>query len=255
MQTWEIAANEFINTCAFKDDIEAVFLTGSHASGNHDAYSDIDLYILLRDDVDYRERGNKRINGYLIEYFANPLRQIERYIEQSHKDIRPIEIRMVLSGKVIYDINKRAQQLIDYCTAQQQVPYPDMSAFARQNGLYFLWDHFDELSRAFSKHSGDVPMQYFHFIHSAFELYSQYIKAPTTNRSKLYQWFTDKVYFDNYGLPEYADSYFKDLMIKAIECNDFKAQQKIAQTIYDYVHTKMGGIDIDHFELRGPVAP
>jgi len=49
MKKWEIAARKFIDSCSFKDEIEAVFLTGSNACGNADEFSDIDLYIVLSD--------------------------------------------------------------------------------------------------------------------------------------------------------------------------------------------------------------
>ena len=70
MEKWEAAARKFIKQCGFYNEIEAAFLTGSYAAGNADKYSDIDLYIVLSEDVTWRERGNKRFDGFLIEYFA-----------------------------------------------------------------------------------------------------------------------------------------------------------------------------------------
>ena len=73
---WKLALNEFIKPYLNDEEVEAILLVGSYAVGNQNEYSDIDVYVILNDNAEYRERGNKLVNGYLIEYFVNPIHEI-----------------------------------------------------------------------------------------------------------------------------------------------------------------------------------
>jgi len=252
MKKWEQAGRNFISSCSFKDDIEAVFLTGSHVFGNADEFSDIDLYIILNDNANWRERGNNRIDGFLIEYFANPMRQVKKYIDDSYSSVKVIEINMILGGIVIFNKNSAAEKMMDYCKQKSMSELPTMNEFNIKMGLYTLWDNLDELHRAYSRIRPDFAMQFFRFIQSAFELYSRYICSPIPSYHKMYRWLIDCGYSVRYGLQAYNDPAFLEIIRLAFECKDDKAMFDLSKDIYTYVNDRMGGIDIDHFVLRGP---
>jgi len=252
MEKWERVARSFIDSCSFKDDIEAVFLSGSHASGNADEFSDIDLYIVLGDDVNWRERGNKRVDGFLIEYFANPMRQVKKYIDDSYPNVQLIEISMILGGIVIFDKNSAADKVIDYCKQKAMTEFPQMNEFSVKTSLYLLWDDCDELSRAYSTHSLDFMMQYFRFVHNAFEVYSRYVCSPVPRYRQMYRWLTDDKYCSKYGLAVHKDQEFIEIIKLSFQCKDTAAMFDLSKKIYAYVADKMGGLDIDNFVLHGP---
>ena len=191
MKKWEVAAKEFIKQCNFYDDIETVYLTGSHAAGNADEYSDIDLYIVLSDSCDWRIRGNKFFNNkYRTEYFVNPVRQIIKYIDSSFEDVRILEINMILNGIVIYDKNTTSKTLRDYCLQKISNEFPAIGEYNVLMGQYLIWDNLDELTRAYENKTADFVMQYYMFINNAFEFYSRYICSPdritiTPNNEKI----------------------------------------------------------------------
>ena len=108
---WEIALNEFIKD--YKNDplVEAILLVGSYAVGNQNDKSDIDVYVILNDDAMYRERGNKLINGYLIEYFVNPVRMVREYIYEDKRGHGGAMANMLINGKVLMDRNGLIEQL------------------------------------------------------------------------------------------------------------------------------------------------
>ena len=56
---WKLALNEFIKPYMNDEEVEAILLVGSYAVGNQNEYSDIDVYVILNDEAEYRERGNK----------------------------------------------------------------------------------------------------------------------------------------------------------------------------------------------------
>ncbi|MCL2404802.1 MAG: nucleotidyltransferase domain-containing protein [Defluviitaleaceae bacterium] len=252
MKKWEQAARSFIDSCSFKDEIDAVFLTGSYASGNADEFSDIDLYIVLSNDAKWRERGNKYVDGFIIEYFANPLRKIMNYIDDSYANASLIEINMILSGVVIYNQNSAAEKVIDYCTQKSMTDFPKMGEFNIKTGLLTLWDSHDELHRAYKKQSLDMTMQFYEFMRSAFELYSRYICSPVPGHHKLYRWLLDENYHQRYGLPTYNDPVFLEMVKHVFKVTGEKAMYDLSHDIYTYVTHKMGGFDIGSYVLHGP---
>ena len=252
MEQWELAARDFIESCPFKNEIECVFLTGSHATKNADEFSDIDLYIVLNDAVTWRERGNKRVNGLLVEYFANPMRQIKKYIDASYDSVSLIEVNMIRNGIILFDRNAAASELIAYCEQKTQSPFPQMSEFSAKMGLYHLWNSFDELQRSDTRQTPDLPMQFFRFMQDSLELYSRFIGSPVPTYHHLYRWLTEDAYHKNYGLADYKDQEFLNLIKSAFECKNPDAMFDLAKTVYTYVSGNMGGFDIEDFVLHSP---
>jgi len=252
MKDWEIAARKFIDECEFKDDIDAVFLTGSYATGNADEFSDIDLYIVLNDAVNYRQRGNRRVDGFLVEYFANPMRQIRKYIDTNHENVRTTEVNMILGGRLIFSKNSTANELIDYCQQKTTTPFAKMSEFHIKTGLYHFWNNYDELSRAHAYQAPDFAIQFYHFIQNAMELYSRYTCSPIPSYHNLHRWITDAEYFAKYGLPAHNDPDFLEIIRKSYNCVDTDAMLDLSKELYAYVTNKMGGFDIDNFTLHSP---
>ena len=82
---WKLALKEFLKDYEEDDDVIGAVLCGSYASGNYNQNSDIDVYLVLKDTVNYQERGNVESNSYLIEYFMNPSWKIKKYMEDEIK--------------------------------------------------------------------------------------------------------------------------------------------------------------------------
>lgn len=75
MKPWEDALNKFLASWKEQKDVIGAIVCGSFITGLPTERSDIDLHIILSDEVDWRERGNQYVDGFLIEYFVNPPRQ------------------------------------------------------------------------------------------------------------------------------------------------------------------------------------
>ena len=113
MQTWELAVEKFLIKYKDEDYFLGAILTGSYATGNYDENSDIDIYIVTKDNVTWRERGNKNIDGFLIEYFINPKKKILSYFEQELKDYHLSTTMIFVNGKILYDKDGSVQELIN----------------------------------------------------------------------------------------------------------------------------------------------
>ncbi|WP_240924214.1 nucleotidyltransferase domain-containing protein [Thermococcus sp. 21S7] len=59
MGDWKQALEKFLDPWKEKDFVEAAILTGSYALGLQTQRSDVDVYIILSDDVDWREKGER----------------------------------------------------------------------------------------------------------------------------------------------------------------------------------------------------
>ncbi|MCL1995191.1 MAG: nucleotidyltransferase domain-containing protein [Defluviitaleaceae bacterium] len=253
MKNYKLAAQKFIENCSFNDDIVAVFLAGSHAVGNADQFSDIDLYIALNDNCDWRERGNRLADGFHIEYFANPIRQIKQYIDSSYSNVAILEINMILNGIVLFNKDSTAEHLREYCIQKKSTNFPKLEEFQIKMGKYAVWDNFDELTRSKADNKADFAMQYYIFLQNIFVFYSRYICSPVPNYQKLYKWLTDDTYRKNYNLPQYNDEVFLELVLAGFDSSDMSVMFEQAEKIKDYVLEKTGGFDIYNFALKGPL--
>lgn len=250
MESWKAAANKFLAECPFLSDIEVVYLTGSYAHGVADQYSDIDLYIILNDAVDWRERGNRNVDGFIIEYFANPFRQVKQYIETQHSDGNQITINMILYGIVIMDVNASADTLREYCLQKLAEPSPELDEAFIGVKLYAVWDRFNELERSYHNNSRDFNVQYDQFGIDVIYTYARFLKAPLPPYYHLYRWLTDEEYHKSFSLPKYPDIDFWQQMIHFFTLTDFAERFCLAEKMKTYVIDKMHGFDIDHYVFR-----
>ncbi|MFC0469146.1 nucleotidyltransferase domain-containing protein [Halalkalibacter kiskunsagensis] len=111
MEMWEVVLNKFIDEWKNRSDVTAALVCGSYITGNPSKRSDLDIHIILSDDVDWRERGNKIIDGLLIEYFVNPPRQIRKYFQDDYRDRRTMSMVQFITGKVLFDKHNVIQEL------------------------------------------------------------------------------------------------------------------------------------------------
>ena len=87
MEKWEHAVNTFLKQYINEDYFLGAILTGSYATGNNNPDSDIDIFIVTKDTTNWRERGNKLVDGYLIEYFI--IYQSKIKINKNYKFLKP----------------------------------------------------------------------------------------------------------------------------------------------------------------------
>ena len=91
MENWEKALKKFLQRYENEDYYEGAIACGSYVSGNNNEFSDIDVHIVLKRGNEWRERGNLEIDGFLIEYFANPVNKYESYMEDEKIDFSDID--------------------------------------------------------------------------------------------------------------------------------------------------------------------
>jgi predicted nucleotidyltransferase len=73
MKAWQKATNKFLKKYKKEDYVIASIACGSYITGNPTKHSDIDLRIITDNKTNWRERGNKIVDNFLIESFDKPL--------------------------------------------------------------------------------------------------------------------------------------------------------------------------------------
>ena len=100
---WQTRLDIFLSEFEHKADVVGVLVCGSYITGSPSNHSDLDVHVVLDDDVCYRERGNRIIDGLLIEYFANPPHQILKYFDEDFADKSLMSQVQFATGKIVMD--------------------------------------------------------------------------------------------------------------------------------------------------------
>lgn len=111
MEKWKKTLNQFWYKYKAKSFVEGVLLCGSYATGNQNQFSDIDVHILLNDTQNWRERGYVSQDGFLIEYFMNPIRKIRQEFHYDYLNGGNATASMFTYGRILFDRNGSVKRL------------------------------------------------------------------------------------------------------------------------------------------------
>ena len=233
---WKLALNKFIQKYLNDDEVEAIILVGSYAVDNQNKYSDIDVYVILNDNAKYRERGNKLIDKYLIEYYVNPIQKVREYLEnEKHEHIEAMA-NMLLNGKVLFDRNNIVPILREEALSSKEKKF-------KKNPMkyYTCWNAYDEYLAA-TYHN---ELQYYLCLKYLVDCYLANNGYCILPEQKIEKFFKDIEFRKKYNIREFPDNEFNSLVIK---CFDYPNAHNL-QELYNFV-IEDGKFDINNFELR-----
>jgi len=246
MRDWKQALEKFLKPWEEKDCVEAALLTGSYALGLQTPRSDVDVYIILSDDVDWRERGNVFVDGFLIEYFANPVRQIRRYFEDEHSRNKRNTARIILIGKVLFDKTGILEILRAEAEEYMRKPFLEPDSVKVELAKYILWDALDSLKDAEERGDPSYAYLYHLALREALESYARFLRVEVPPASKVYRLFSDETFRRAYLFPNFPDDEFVALFLRAMK----EVRTENAEALISHVLEKMGGFSIDGWRLR-----
>lgn len=96
--------NNITNKYKTDNNVTGILLFGSVAKNKSDKYSDIDIYILLKNKGKY-SRLNFIKDGYRIDILFNTIEEINSYINKEKNNIRRNVSHMLAYGKILYQTN------------------------------------------------------------------------------------------------------------------------------------------------------
>ncbi|NJE07958.1 nucleotidyltransferase [Thermococcus sp. M39] len=243
---WQSALDKFLKDWKDKDFVEAALLTGSYAVGLQTKHSDVDVYIVLSDKVEWRERGNVIIDGVLIEYFANPVKQIRQYFKKEFKQNKRSTARIITIGKVLFDKTGIAEELKREALEYMKKPFEKPDEIWVEIAKYFLWDMLDSLKDAEERNDPSFSYLYHLTINKALEIYSKFLCVEIPPASKVYRLFTDGKFREAYMFEEFPDKEFVKLFLSAMKSLELRNLELVIEHVFD----KMGGFNINGWQLR-----
>lgn len=253
MEGWEHALQKFIEYWIGKDEVIGIMLVGSYAVGNSNKYSDVDIHIALSDGVNWRERGNKEVNGYLIEYFINPLRQIYAYFDDEIKGYRRPTVRMYATGKILFDKNGSMEKLKSYAKLEVEKRLREPSKLEIENMKYHIWDSCDDLKALYEESDLSFDYVYYNNLNTVLECYRKYLRCEITSISKLYKYLSDRGFKEAYEIEWFPDEVFVEKFIRCMDLKNIDDRFAHFNKLVNYVLGQMGGFKIDGWNLRSEV--
>ena len=250
MEAWQRALQEFIAPWRARPDVVGALVCGSYVTGAPSPRSDIDVVIVLAPRVKYRERGNRVVGGYLLEYFANPAAQFRAYFRRDHARNRPHTATMFATGRVLFDPRSAVRQLRADARAWLARPLraPKREELAVER--YFFWDMLDNLRDLDERGSAGFAHAYQHHVQEVYEFYARCLRQPVLPARQLYAYLSDARARRKYLLSPFPDRRFAALLLQALRAREQSAMRRAAEALTAHATRQLGGFEIDGFKLR-----
>ena len=250
VEKWKLALKEFLKQYEEDDDIIGAILCGSYASGNFNEKSDIDVYLVLKDDLNYQKRGNTESNSYLIEYFMNPVWKIKDYMKEEIGNNNLSTVSMFAYGKIIYDLDGMVKELQDLALSYIDSPLKNIRSKKLDINNYHIWDYLDELKVSLDENRSDFNIIYYDLLWKVYYSYSEYLAIPIYPKSKIYKVLTNEDFRKKYHAFKLPENSFIRLYLDCFEIDKPIIMYKNISKLIDYYYEKQGGFNIRTFELK-----
>jgi predicted nucleotidyltransferase len=250
--TWEEAVNLFLKDWKKKKEVIGALVCGSYITGNPSEHSDIDVHIILGNKTKWRERGNKVVNGFLIEYFANPPNQIKKYFEGDFGDNSYQAPTMFITGKVLFDKEGEVIKLKHIAQKIKKRKFPKLSKVPLELKKYALWDNLDNLQDNYKKKRDDFYYVYYNYLRQMYETYAKYKRVPVSNINQTYSMFTDISTLKKYLEKEFPDKRFTNLFIQSLKLDSRESMLKKIGKLATHIFDSMNGFNINGWKIKSP---
>lgn len=206
---------KFLETFEHKDDVVSIMACGSFVTGHPNSHSDLDVHLILDSNCTYRERGNRIVDGLLIEYFSNTKRQILKYFEEDYKSIRPMSQVQFATGEILLDKTGQAQELKTLAKSQLATKFEDVDTTPFPLGLYGVWDSLDDLQGMLEDGREDFDFVYYNKLNTLLSFVFWDRRIPYNAKTVLGH-IINPITRQKYLLPEIEDENLKTLVIQSI---------------------------------------
>jgi len=252
MERWELVVEKFLEQYKNEEYFLGAILTGSYATGNNDVNSDIDVFIVTKDSTTWRERGNKLIDGYMIEYFINPVRQVLKEFDEGFKN-NGIATTLIFAGsKILYDRDGTIEKLINRAKEDLNKVLAPISEFKWKMNCYTIWHSFYELNSKYTKNE-DIDFTYNIFLNDIIQSYFLNTEIPLLPVHKIERILTNEDYRKKYNVKKLPDDTFIDKLLKCFNEKDYNKKFICARELYDYYMEQNSKFDINNFSFRSDI--
>ena len=142
---WKIAVDKFLDKWKERQEFIGAILSGSYAVGCPSPNSDVDVMLVLSDDTKWNERGNVIIDGFMIEYIANPISVWLKLFEDNVNAGNKVFISMFALGKLLIDKDREVTQIIETACELMKVQVKQMDVNSLEMAKYHMYDRLEKL--------------------------------------------------------------------------------------------------------------
>lgn len=251
MEPWEAAVDKFLEPWRRRKCVIGALVCGSYVTGDPSKHSDIDVHIILADGTKWRERGNRIVDGFLIEYFANSPAVLPEYFRGDYEDNSAMAPVQFATGRILFDKEGAIADLKREARKWLRKRYTKpKKAWITTTG-YGLWDRLDNLQDARERRAPDFAYVYHDTLNAVYSAYAKLIGQPILHPYQQYRVLTDpEIARRKYLLEPFPDRQFLELFIPAMTETGADRMIKYAEELTGYVHEKMGGFEIDGWRFR-----
>ncbi|WP_171365843.1 nucleotidyltransferase domain-containing protein [Lysinibacillus fusiformis] len=253
LANWRKALETFLNDWQGRDEVVGALVCGSYVTGHPSERSDIDVHIILSNDVKWRERGNQIVDGFLIEYFANPPGQIRRYFQDDFNKHRTMSMVQFQTGQILFDYTGIIKELKLEAYAWQEKNYETINKTVLELKKYGLWDMLDNTKDCYEQKRGDFIFVYHHALATLFMEYGQFLNVDTIPTYQIHAYLVDPIYLQKYMKSAFPDEHFKQMFLHALKESNTEQMLESLEALVSYVLKQMGGFCIDDWHVKSPI--
>ena len=255
MEDWLRTAESFVDSWRSEPLLIGALVCGSFVTGKPTPHSDLDIHLLLSPESRWRERGNFREGAYLIEYFANPSRQIRSYFRNDYAANSTMNAVMFVTGHLIFDSKGEIADLKKEANEWLQRPFSTATdEKGSQLDLYGLWDSYDNLLDALHDNRVDASYLYHHVLSQIYGVYARHLGWHVASVHQHHRLIVDPQFRKNYLIPSIGDKEFGRLFDEAIRSTREDDQENALESLVLHVMEQMGGFDVSDWSYRCPVS-
>jgi len=249
---WETALETFLARWRDGLEVTGALVCGSYVTGDPSPRSDIDVHILLKPSVKWRERGNDIVDGFLIEYFSNPPHRIREYFREDYGDNDHACATQFVTGRILFDRGGVIAKLKKEARRWIEKPLKKPTRVQILMGGYGLWDNLDNFRDAVEGGEPDLAWQYVHSLTAILRTYTRFSGDCFLRFDKAYAGLSGDSLTKKYAQRPFSDTMFARRFAAAMLETEPAKMLPTLEALTRYVHRKMGGFEIDGFRLRSP---
>lgn len=253
MKDWELALDKFISKWEKRKDVVGAILCGSYVTGNPTKHSDLDILILLDSKTSWQGRGNIIINGFLIDYIVHPVYVFYDLFEEDLSRRYNINAYMFKTGKPIFDKTGELQELIQESKKYLKKNYKKMRKFQVELAKHKLWDTWDNLEEVYESGRSDFYLVYYNDLKFLFETYAEFLQFQSIPVHKLIRFLTEDIDKKKYLIRDFPDQEFVKMYTDHVKVRAKYKMMKGYGRLTEYILEKMGGFDINDWNIKVPL--
>ena len=242
----------FLQDYKNEDYFIGAILTGSYATGNNDINSDIDIFIITKDSTPWRERGNRLIDGYMVEYFINPLRQVVKEFDEGFATGNIATTLMFAGSVILRDTDGIVTGLVERAKSELGKPIASASGFKWNSNCYNVWHSFTQLDAKYIK-GADIDFTYNIFLTNIISAHFSNRGIPGLSMHKIERILTDEQYRKKYNNARLPEREFCEKLVKCFDEKDYHKKYLCAKELYVYYMAQNSNFDINNYSFRSSI--